>query len=457
MWLELLELAGINEKEGNVLLVLSTRDRMKASDIAKELKTTRLDAYNTLSKLQQRGLVKATADRPMMFSCPRIQDCVRYLIDIKQSKLNRLNSGLEDLLSGIPEDKREKAQPSFTEEPEFSVIKERENIYSKLKGMADDTEEKLVLILGKYGILHLCRTGAIEAVNQTAVRGCVVEVIAHVENRTVKFFDKLHESIEVRHSEELDSTGFLQDEEVTVQLLHVEENPVGKGKDDAALIIESQSFSQAQSKLVQTIWEESINFDIAVERFVNNRIVDPLKMTIGEGSFLTIFSEALGFDGELPQEDTPFDPELFYSAGMEVNKARTQLSEGKLSNLQALGIDMNVLLRQIGNRVGLELAFSLRSLSNDIDFLNEMIDWWEFAGLGKMSYDIDSAFSIQIELAHEIPEDPEALPVWELDDGIIEGALSARFSTSDSLSVRKAGQDLSAQSFMYELIETAQI
>lgn len=107
MWLELLELAGINEKEGNVLLVLSTRDRMKASDIAKELKTTRLDAYNTLSKLQQRGLVKATADRPMMFSCPRIQDCVRYLIDIKQSKLNRLNSGLEDLLSGIPEDKRE--------------------------------------------------------------------------------------------------------------------------------------------------------------------------------------------------------------------------------------------------------------------------------------------------------------------------------------------------------------
>ena len=119
MWLELLELAGINEKEGNVLLVLSTRDRMKASDIAKELKTTRLDAYNTLSKLQQRGLVKATADRPMMFSCPRIQDCVRYLIDIKQSKLNRLNAGLEELLSGIPEEKREKAQPSFTEIENF--------------------------------------------------------------------------------------------------------------------------------------------------------------------------------------------------------------------------------------------------------------------------------------------------------------------------------------------------
>ena len=79
----------------------------------------------------------------MMFPCPRIQDCVRYLIDIKQSKFYRFGSGPADALSGIPEDKREKAQPSSIEELELSVIKERENIYSKLKIMADDTEEKL--------------------------------------------------------------------------------------------------------------------------------------------------------------------------------------------------------------------------------------------------------------------------------------------------------------------------
>ena len=71
----------------------------------------------------------------------------------------------------------------------------------------------------------------------------------------------------------------MQDEEVTVRL-HVEENPVGM-QDDAALIIESQSFSQPNQTSSDNL-EESINFDIAVERFVNNRIVDPLKMTIGE-------------------------------------------------------------------------------------------------------------------------------------------------------------------------------
>ena len=93
-----------------------------------------------------------------------------------------------------------------------------------------------------------------------------------------------------------------------------------------------------------------------------NQINDPLRLTIGEGSFLKNVSVALGFDGQLPEEDTPFDPEAFFAAGHEVNEARMRLTEGKLSNLKVLGIDISRMLRQIGNRVGQEIAFSLRCL-----------------------------------------------------------------------------------------------
>ena len=41
---------------------------------------------------------------------------------------------------------------------------------------------------------------------------------------------------------------------------------------------------------------------------------------------------------DLPDEDTPFDPEAFFAAGIEVNEARKKLTEGKLSNLKILGI-----------------------------------------------------------------------------------------------------------------------
>ena len=216
----------------------------------------------------------------------------------------------------------------------------------------------------------------------------MVQIITHLDGRTLRFFEKLETSIEVRHSDELDSLGFVQDQSEVIQYLNIEDNPVGRGKEDAALIIESSPFSQAHLHLIDAIWEAAVPLETARARFTENQINDPLRLTIGEGSFLKNVSVALGFDGELPQEDTPFDPDAFFAAGKEVNEARKRLTEGKLSNLKVLGIDLSRMLRQIGNRVGREIAFSLRSIENDIEFLDEMMDWWEHAGLGMLQYDV---------------------------------------------------------------------
>ena len=77
MWDELLLEAGLNEREVRSIMILGSRPKMKASELAKELNTTRLDAYNSLSRLQEMGIVTATADRPMLFSSLRI-NCLLY-------------------------------------------------------------------------------------------------------------------------------------------------------------------------------------------------------------------------------------------------------------------------------------------------------------------------------------------------------------------------------------------
>ena len=61
-WEIILSDAGLNEREIKAVLVLSSKSNLKASELAKELETTRLDAYNSLEKLQSIGLVKTTAD-----------------------------------------------------------------------------------------------------------------------------------------------------------------------------------------------------------------------------------------------------------------------------------------------------------------------------------------------------------------------------------------------------------
>tara|TARA_B110000444_G_scaffold163257_1_gene152546 strand:+ start:3436 stop:4824 length:1389 start_codon:yes stop_codon:yes gene_type:complete len=439
MWQELLRDSGLNDREVNSIMILGSNPRMKASELAKELNTTRLDAYNSLSRLQEMGIVTVTADRPMLFSSLNLHQAIEHIIDMRKQQLSHLVEGFDNLSKNVKEDTTAgDSRTKNLDDPRFAVLKERTHIYSRLKKMAEDAEERLILLVGQYGILHLCRNPtALEAVNTAALRGVVIQIITHLDSRTIRFFNELHESIEVRHSDELESLGFVRDMSEVVQYLNIEDNPVGRGKDDAALIIESQAFAESHLNLIDTIWENAVMFDTAVARYTDNRINDPLRLTIGEGSFLKNITSALGITEDVPDEDTPFDPEAFFAAGNEVNEARQKLTEGKLSNLKILGIDIALMLRQIGNRIGQEIAFSLRGIEHDIEFLDEMMDWWEHAGLGSLEYDVDPSFHVRVGLHHPPLDDPDALPMWEMDDGIIEGALTNRFAKDSQIVIKR--------------------
>ena len=436
---ELLIEAGLNEREVRSIMILGANPKMKASELAKELDTTRLDAYNSLSRLQEMGIVTVTADRPMLFSSLNINQAIEHIIVMRKEQLNQILESYEAIKDEIYNDapKKDLASNEIAD-PKFAVLKERTNIYSRLTKMAENAEEKLIISLGQYGILHLCRNAkALEAVNTAAIRGVVVQIITHLNSRTIRFYSELHNSIEVRHANDLESLGFVRDQSEVIQFLNIEENPVGRGKDDAALFIESEHFTEAHLRLIDTIWNNAVLYEKAVKRYTDNQITDPLRLTIGEGSFLKNISEALDFDGEFPEKDTPFDPEAFFAAGKEVNIARRKLAEGKLSNLKVLGIDIGLMLRQVGNRVGQEIAFSLRGLENDIEFLDEMMDWWEYAGLGRLQYDVDPTFHVKVGLFHPPTDDPDVLPMWEMDDGIIEGALIKRFSKNPNIVIQR--------------------
>ena len=88
--------------------------------------------------------------------------------------------------------------------------------------------------------------------------------------------------------------------------------------------------------------------------------------------------------------------------------------------------------------MGEELSFSLRNIEGNIEYLSEMMDWWEFAGLGQLSYDIDPEFHILVE--H--PSDkPGVLPMHSLDDGIIEGAFCQDTQRSQVVVTRNILED----------------
>ena len=100
MWNELLLEAGLTEREVRSIMVLGSNPKMKASELAKELDMTRLDAYNSLSRLQEMGIVTATADRPMQFSSLRVDEAVHHIIETRRAQLDRLQEGYDALSEG---------------------------------------------------------------------------------------------------------------------------------------------------------------------------------------------------------------------------------------------------------------------------------------------------------------------------------------------------------------------
>lgn len=434
-WNPILSDSGLSEREIAVIHALSGSTSMRASQVAKQLGTTRLEAYKSLEELQDIGIVSVIADRPMKFSCPRIDKVVEHLIEIRRGQLSRIERSYSEIQTSVENSNYEYEEVADDENPKFTILKQRVRILNRLEKMAESSEIDLVLILGRFGILPLFRSATISSINDAASRGVRVRILAQLDKRTVRFYRDIHESIEVRHSDDLDAQGVVKDHSEVIQYLSSDENPVGKGKNDAALVIESSQFAENQRNLIETIWEESIPFETASKRYTEERITDPLRLTISQGSFLEKIRDVLMIEEELPEEDTPFNVAAFLASGLEISDARKKLNQGGINSLEAFGIDMESLMRQVGNRVGEELAFSLRGIDQEIEFLNEMMDWWEHAGLGTLGYELEPEFHIKVQFT-ELP-DGEGLPIWALDDGIIEGALRARYPEGGEISVLK--------------------
>ena len=124
--------------------------------------------------------------------------------------------------------------------------------------MAENAEEDIVLILGKFGILPIFRGTAIQSINDAAERGVRKSGFSPAGWRTIRFYGDIHGSIQLRYFDDLDAQGVVKDTSEVIQYLSSDENPVGKGKNDAALVIESSQFAESQRNLIEAIWKREL-------------------------------------------------------------------------------------------------------------------------------------------------------------------------------------------------------
>jgi len=423
---------GLDEKFARIILALCAKPPLKASEIGKLVSISRMDAYNSLKKLQEMGFVKATLDKPMRFTGIPVSDVFKQMIKREEANVRRLQQHLDELNAEsfvIKSDIHVNAN-----EPLFNVVKDRHSIYATIENIVQESEERVWMMLSKWGILHLMRSGIINSIIDALDRGIEIKILADIDSKTIRFYEQLDKRIEVRHHTNQSQMGVYVDSEVGIQIVHSEINPTGRGKEDAALLIESKDYMMAQFELIRLHWNEGIAFDSARARLVDGMITEPLKLKIGEGSF---YNRLRGLISE---------EEGFGFTNAILRRPNEPLTMGiSAASLSQLGVDMSEILRGVGQRIGRELALELREEVEDEDFWNRLIKQWGSLGMGELEIDSIPPTLVTVKDSNNCEKNSQLGTILcHMDEGVLEGILMERHGFEATASERlctSKGQD----------------
>ncbi len=426
--LERLVACGIEDKEARLLISLSGQPSMKASDVGRLIGLSRMDAYNTLRRLQDRDLVRATIDKPMRFSTSSIEDIVEKLVRHQEQELGRLQKNLEEMRSGtaIPLITAPAAPPNG--EATFTVIKGRNAIHSTMRAMVEDAEHSIWCLLGSFGVLPLVRNGDHEVLNEAAERGVTVRLLVNMDRRSLSHYDDFDDRIEIRHSELASVQAFLIDDEVALQLVVNDPNPFGRGREEAALVIEASGYMMAQSELASNAWATAISLTAMRSRLREGRITEPLNISLGDGSFYQRLRDSLkaGMHGDVSAEGETTNAVLRIG-----DREILPRVDESLPRLEALGIDTNEILRTVGRRIGEEILLDEKLVDDGEGFQTILAKAWRELGMGEIEFEGDPVRIVRVHDSGSCDGSPtQGAAFCHLDEGILEGILQYQYGTS---------------------------
>jgi len=434
--------AGLDEKHAQLIIDMACQPPAKASEIGKRLGLSRMDAYNSLKKLQEKGLVKATLDKPIRFFGMTINEVFSQIIRTKEMDLRRMNENLDSLTSSghfaIV------SKPPNHDEDSFSVLKDRHTIHATIESIVAEAEDKIWLLLGKWGILHMLRSGCMDSVKEALNRNVEVKLVVCLDEKTVRFYDNLDKRIEIRHHPDFNLCGVFIDNEVGIQFVQTEESPTGRGKEDTAILMESDMLLTAQSELLRIQWNAASSYQTAKAKMIDGMMTEPLRLSLGEGSFYERFKESikLGMDNN----------------SNAVLTKRGQIVDNNLipqSNpLSVLGINTNQLFQDVGFRIGQELAVKLQHIDNDETFWSNIKTEWQDLGMGDLEYDKLPPSVITVFDGNACEGQPESsLMFCNMDESVIAGVVKERYDKSIDSCKRQCSNDESSCCYEITIIQ----
>jgi len=188
-----LQLLGLSKREIQVYMFLAKSGVQSTSFVAKRLKMERVQAYRTFKKLQEKGFIEATLERPTRFTIVPFEALVDNFINAKKNEVVNLNDQKQDLLTAwgsisTPESEYPVAK--------FSIITGKKKIHSKMTTMVEESKSEVIVLTTALGLIQEDIAGIFDAaVTPSQERNVQTQIITEIAPENLKVVERLEQNI----------------------------------------------------------------------------------------------------------------------------------------------------------------------------------------------------------------------------------------------------------------------
>jgi sugar-specific transcriptional regulator TrmB/CBS domain-containing protein len=188
-----LQILGLSKREIQVYMFLAKSGVQSTSFVAKRLKMERVQAYRTFKKLQEKGFIEATLERPTRFTIVPFSALVDNFITAKKNEVVNLNDQKQNLLTAW---QSISAPESEYPVAKFSIITGKKKIHSKMLNMIDESKSEVIVLTTALGLIQEDIAGIFDAaIPPSQDRNVQVQIITDISNENLKVVERIDRNI----------------------------------------------------------------------------------------------------------------------------------------------------------------------------------------------------------------------------------------------------------------------
>jgi sugar-specific transcriptional regulator TrmB/predicted transcriptional regulator len=188
-----LQILGLSKREIQVYMFLAKSGVQSTSFVAKRLKMERVQAYRTFKKLQEKGFIEATLERPTRFTIVPFAALVDNFINAKKNEVTNLSEQKQSLLSAW---KLISAPESEYPVAKFSIITGNKKIHSKMLSMIEEAKSEVIFLTTALGLIQEDIAGIFDAaVVPSQERSVQFQIITDISPENLKVVERIDRSI----------------------------------------------------------------------------------------------------------------------------------------------------------------------------------------------------------------------------------------------------------------------